>query len=246
MHFKNHRNYLLSRRKRGTTEGFYGEFIGALLFVFIGLAIIYAVTKLSGIFLSGKDYESTIRSFEVLGDRIDSLVKDKNYANSNLLYFLDQNYILIGYNYKDPNKEMEGSIPGELLSEARQKIGSLCKGACMCIYKTNQIRPDSTPLQCKSFDKNIVFLAPSEQNDFSSMESGWNPKAYSGYYQYGENYKFLILGGFNTKEIYLDKYQSPDGNIFVFLAVYKNDPNDPIYKRKHFMEENYEKELQSK
>ncbi|MDP3766229.1 MAG: hypothetical protein Q8R04_06985 [Nanoarchaeota archaeon] len=219
------------------------QLIGAILFVVIGGAILIILLKLSGIFLSGKDYESTIKSFNLLGGKIDDLVKDRNYVNANLLYFLDKNYILVGYNYKDPSIQMQ-SCNNEMLTESRKKIRGICDKACLCIYKDNTLSNDFdgdiVPLQCKSFDKNIVFLAPSNQQSFCSVQTGWNPNAYPNYYQADQKYKFLILYGFNTKEIYIDKYESSDGNIFVFLAEYKSE--EPLVQRKKFMEDRYGKE----
>ena len=139
-------------------------------------------------------------------------------------------------------------LKGESLSESRKALGSLCEGACLCIYKNtagNNFDKDlQTPLKCKTFDKNIVFLTPAEQKDaFCSIESGWHPQVYSDYYTSG-NYLFLIMKGSNTQDIYLDKYEShddktKDGTTFIFLGKYTNDKNDPVYKRKAFMEENY-------
>ena len=238
MQIKKYKNYFLYKNKKGDIGISLSELIGALLGVIIISVIFYVGLKLSGIFLSNKDYESTIKSFELLGERVDELVKDKNYANTNLLYFLDKSYILVGFNYKDPSIQIETC--------KKDKIISLCDKACLCIYKDDSwIGSDfdnSVPLQCKNFDKNIVFLAPSEQKKiFCGIETGWNPNVYSDYYHTGGGYMFLVLYGFDTKEIYLDKYESADGNIFIFLAEYKDDPNDPIYKRKTLIEEKYEK-----
>lgn len=239
-----HKSVSILKNKRGTIKITLEELIGALLFVIVGYLIYIVVVKLTGIVLPGKSYESTVKSFELLTNRISQLTKDKNFANTNFLYFIDKNFILVGFNYKDPSIVMK-SCDGESLINTRKKIGSLCQGACLCIYKNtwrkNFDEDLQNPLECKDFDKNMVFLTPSEQKDtFCSTSTGWNPKAYLDYYQLGEGYKFLILKGFNTKEIYLDKYESSDGNIFIFLAEFKNDMNDPIYKRKLFMEENYE------
>lgn len=246
------------KKKKGALDPIFEELIGVILFAIIAILIFIVAKDLSGIFFSAKDYESTIKSFELLGKRIDSLVEDKNYVNSNMLYFLDPEYVMVGYNYKDPSVQMQtcqksGTYlfkESESLVESRRKIGSLCEKACLCIYKNtpaNDFDKDlQLPLQCKDFDRNVVFLAPSEQSDiFCSIESGWHPSAYPDYYEAGQGYKFLILYGFNVKEIYLDKYESPDGNIFIFLAEYKNKPDEPIYQRKIFMEQNYEKSLKS-
>ncbi|MBS3101011.1 hypothetical protein J4204_02675 [Candidatus Woesearchaeota archaeon] len=249
-----HSRHFLRKNKKGDIEISLTELIGALLFAVIGFLIFVSIGKLSGIFISGKDYESTIKSFELLGKKIDDLIKDRNYANANILYFLDPQYILVGFNYKDTVIQMrtcDGTIcKGEYLKKSREKIGSLCNGACLCIYKKKTCHSFDddiqVPLQCKNFDKNVVFLAPSEQKDvFCSVEAGWNPKAYPDYYQAGGGYRFLISYGFNTKEIYMDKYQAPDGNVFIFIAEYKNQPEDQIYKRKNFMEEIYNKNPQA-
>lgn len=227
--------------KKGAVQITLIQVIGAVLFVIIAISIIITLAKLSGIFLSGKDYDSTVKSLNILADKIGDLAKDKNYASANLLYFLDKNYILVGYNYKDASIQMQ-SCNNEILTETRNKISGICGKACLCIYRDsvgNDFDANTVPLQCKSFDKNIVFLAPSSQQSFCSIETGWNPNAYADYYQPDRKYKFLVLYGFNTKELYIDKYESSDGNIFVFLAEYKNE--EPLIQRKKFMEEKYEK-----
>lgn len=238
------------KNKNGQIKISLTELLGAILAVAFIALIVYVGLRLSGILISSKDYRSSAISFELLGERIDKLIDGKNYANTNMLYFLDPNFILVGFNYKDPSVPIKTCEKGfifkdaESLVESRRKIGSLCEGACLCLYKdTNGDDFDDEqqlPLDCKSFDENVVFLAPAEQDVFCGSEIGWYPKAYKDYYQTG-NYKFLIAYGFNTKEIYIDRYKSEDDNVFIFIAEYKDDPNDPIYKRKRFMEERYEK-----
>ena len=239
----------LCRNKKGVLEISWTELIGALLALLVITGVGYVALRLTGIVLPKKDYDSTIKSFDILGKKIDSLVKDKNYANTELLYFLDPSYILVGFDYKDASTQMktcDGTFfKGEELMDSRKALGGLCEGACLCVYKNtkaNNFDKDlQTPLKCKTFEKNVVFIAPAEQKDiFCSIGSGWNPQSYVNYYPFG-SYQFLIMYGANTKNLYIDKYEPKDGNIFIFLAQYNNDKNDPIYKRKLFMEENYEK-----
>lgn len=241
---------LFYKNKNGQIKISLTELLGAILAVAFIALIVYVGLRLSGILISSKDYKSSAKSFELLSERIDELIDDKNYATTNMLYFLDPNFILVGFNYKDPSVPIKTCEKGfifknpESLVESRKKIGSLCDGACLCLYKDTTgddfDGEQQLPLDCKSFDEKVVFLAPADQDVFCGSESGWYPKAYSGYYQAG-SYKFLIAYGFNTKEIYIDKYKSEDGNIFIFLAEYKDDPNDQAYKRKSFMEERYER-----
>lgn len=255
MQIKKYRNLFFYKNKKGI-EISLSELMMALLAVAIILILFYVGGKLISIFVSEKDYDSTIASFDLLGERVDSLIEDKNYANTNFLYYLkatkliptpDYGYILVGFNYKDSSVQIK-TCKDEPLLESRKKISGLCDKACLCIYKDtvgddfdeNYDGPP-VPLKCKSFDKNIVFLAPFEQENFCSVKSGWHPEAYSDYYQADKSYKFLILKGFNTKEIYLDKYESKDGNIFIFLAEYKDDTKDSVYQRKWFMEDKYGK-----
>lgn len=244
MQIKKYRNFYKNKK---AIEISLTELMMALLAVAIILIIFYVGFKLSNIFLSNKDYDSTMASFDLLGERIDSLIEDENYANTNLLYFLDPYYILVGFNFKDPSIQMETCKKGiifedsESLVESRRIISSLCDQACLCVYK-NTLGKDfdkdrkgpQMPLKCKSFDKNIVFLAPSNQENFCSVEIGWDPQAYDGYYKDDQSYKFLILKGFNTKEIYLDRYEKDD-SIFIFFAEYDGS----ISERKKFMENKY-------
>lgn len=258
MQIKKNKAFSLSKSRKGVIATPWEELTGALLALIVITGIAYVALNLSGIFLSKKDYDSTIKSFDILGQKIDDLIKDKNYASTDFLYFIDKSYILVGFNYKDTSvqiKTCDGTFfKGESLSQSRKALGSLCEGACMCIYKNtpgNNFDKDlQIPLKCKTFDKNVVFLAPAEQkNVFCSIESGWHPQVYSDYYPLG-NYLFLIMYGSNTQDIYIDKYESQDDKnkddtTFIFLGKYSNDKNDPIYKRKAFMEDKYEKTSQA-
>ncbi len=239
-------------KKRGAIEVSLTELIGALLAVIVILSIVYVVVKLSGIFGSDKEYESTIKNFDLLSQRIENLINEKNYANLNFLYYIDSSYILVGYNYKDPSVEMETCKKSgitnlftgkEKLVESRKMIGSLCEKSCLCIYKDdsgNDFDKDlKLPVKCKSFDSNVIFLTSSADEGFCSVESGWHPENYPDYYTEEKSYKFLILPGFYTKEVYLDKYKSLDGNIFIYIS--KFDDSEGKQKRKSFMDSKYGK-----
>ena len=235
-------------KKKGQVPESLIELIGAVLAVIIISLIVYVGLKISGVLLSGKDYDSTMKNFELLNNEVKTVLQDKNYANTKMLYYLGTDYILVGYNYNDPSVQMK-TCSGfwkkeESFQESRKQIGSLCKGACLCIYKnthSSDFDDDlQLPLKCISFDEKLVFIAPAEQNIFCSTETGWHPSAYAGYYSQQNRHKFLILNGFNTKEVYLDKFEAPDGNVFIFFAQYKDEINDPIYKRSQFMKGKYE------
>jgi len=226
-----------------------------LLGIAVALLIFFVAGKLINMFTSQKEFDSTIASFELLGERIDEIINDKNYANTNLLYYLkkdiylrDNGYILVGFNYKDSFNQIE-TCDNEPLTESKKKISSVCGKSCICIYENTageDFDKDKegflVPIApCISFDKNIVFLASFQQESFCSKETGWKPQdAYDDYYQGEKSYKFLILRGFNTKEVYLDKYESKNGEIFIYMAEYKDDEKDPVYQRKQCMEKMYE------
>jgi len=239
---KNLKSLFFNNKKKGNLQISLTELIGALLALIILLSLFYIGGKLFSIFISNKDYSATIESFDLLGGKIDELLKDKNFANKNILYFLDTGYILVGFNYRD-RIEMK-TCQDEKLTETRKRISGLCGKACLCIFKKtlfNNFDDDfQVPLKCNSFDKNIVFLAPEHQEYFCSVKSGWNPSAYDEYYKKEIDYKFLILHGFDTKEIYLDKYESEDGNIFIYFAEF-NDETQPILDRRKVMDEKYYK-----
>ena len=232
------------------------ELMMALIAIVVAGLIFFVAGKLIGMFTSQKDFDSTIASFELLGERIDYILNDKNYANTNLLYYLkedvylrDNGYILVGFNFKDSFNQIETCDDHEPLTESKKEISSVCGKSCICIYENTagkDFDKDKNGFQvpiapCISFDKNIVFLAPSQQESFCSIKTGWKPQdAYSDYYQGEKSYKFLILKGFNTKEVYLDKYESKNGEIFIYMAEYKDDEKDPVYKRKQCVEKMYE------
>lgn len=236
MHIKNS----FFKNKKGNVEISLTEVMGAALFVIILVSIVFISAKLINIFSTNKDYDSTMESFGLLGDKINELVEDKDYSNANMLYFLDSQYILVGYSYKD-SEEMK-SCNQESLKKSRKNLGKQCEKSCICIYE-NTLGKDfdedlQFPLECISFSSNVVFLAPAYQEQFCGEKTGWYPAAYSDYYQ-EEYYQFLILEGFNTEEIYLDKYQSEKDDIFIFMGIYKESPEDKIYQRKQFMEARY-------
>jgi len=226
------------KNKNGDIRVSLTELMMSLLAIAVIVLMVYVGVRLVSMFSSSKDYDSTIASFDVLGERVDELIEDKNYANKNILYYLNGEYLLVGYDYKEASVAME-DCDGKSLTGSRKQISRICGKSCLCIYGKDDL--DKIPLKCKSFDKNIVFLAPSNQKPFCSINSGWNPEAYKDYYPADRNYKFLVLEGFNTKEIYLDKFETDDDQIFVFLGVYEGKAGDAVYKRKKVIEGMYEK-----
>jgi len=224
------------------------ELIGAVLFVIVALTIGYVVLRLSGILISGKDYDSTMKNFDLLNRNVEELLEEKNYASTRLIYYLGNKFVLVGYNYKDPSVQMKTCSgifqKSEAFEEARKQVAGLCDGACLCIYKNTNLhdfdQDVQLPLKCKSFDENLVFLASADQDIFCSIDTGWQPSANSEYYQQERRNKFLVLYGFNTKEIYIDKYKALDGNIFLYFAQYRDAADDPVYRRSVFMQQHYE------
>jgi len=237
--------------KKGAIQISLTELMMALLAVAVILVIFYVGLKIGSMFSANKNHASTMTSFDLLGEKVDEIINDKNYANTHLLYYLTEGkYILVGFNFQDTTKDM--ATKGEKLVETRKLISGICGKACLCIYKDtvgedfdeNNDGPQ-VPVECKDFNKKIVFLAPSRQKNFKGIETGWHPQdAYEKeYYPKGkeDKYKFLILEGFNTKEIYLDKFETETGEIFIYMAEYDKKDNE-ILKREEFMVERYDKE----
>lgn len=236
-----------NQKKKSAIEIGLVEIMGAFIGILILLSMIYIGAKLYGLFSTNKDYDSTLENFEVLESKIKALLEQENHANTNILYFLDKDYALVGFNYLD-KLEMETCEKrnkylifkeSTKLTKVRETIRDICGESCICLFKNkkvNDLGEDALPLKCITFDKDIVFLAPKYQNEFCSIDTSWSPSVYPEYYPSETHYKFLILQGFNTREIYLDRYESKDGVTFIYFAIYNHDPNSEVYKRKKFMD----------
>jgi len=89
MQIKKNKTFSLSKSRKGVISTPWEELTGALLALIVIAGIAYVALNLSGIFLSKKDYDSTMKSFDILGQKVDDLIKDKNYASTDFLYFID-------------------------------------------------------------------------------------------------------------------------------------------------------------
>jgi len=240
--------------KNGAVEISAEEIIGGLLGVMAILGIAYVIFLLVGIATKSRDYEQSLASFESLGNKIGSLIESYDYSNTNFVYFLGKGYSIAGFSYKD----LDGSsgamkCDNHPLTQTRKKAESQCGKSCICMYKNSDFDDEKqipSPIRCRSFDKNVIFIAPFEQQEFCGEQTVFNPlNRDRAYYDAGGKtpiYKYLIYKGDKTKNMYLDKYQTlPEqgDELFIFMAEFNSEPNDPIYKRKQFMDDNYNKAI---
>ena len=234
-----------TKSKKGAFEISLSELIGGILAVVIILSLVYVGGKLTGILTSKKDYDSTINSFDVLAQRVKSLIQDPaDFSSSTMLYTIADDYIIVGFNYRDPSKEISTQCTKENIEKNRPK--PLCQEkSCLCIYNDKSgedFSNNEVPIKCKPFDENIVFLEPLDENDksFGGNRNGWDPTYYPN-----KGYEFLFVYGsyckggtdFGIKNLYIEKFKKDD-NIFVYISKI-GDKEDLETKRKQYMEQTY-------
>ena len=238
------------KNKKGDVSISMNELIGAFLALIIILGIVYLTVKLTNIINhKGNDYQSTVSNFDLLGERIEKLLQDKNYANRDFVYFLHNDYVLIGYSHTQTElrkTEAENLRCGRnFLLNTRKIAESQCGKSCICLYKYSKFDNENTipaPIKCKSFDKNIIFLAP-DSSEFCSVQTIINPlNVDKAYPTIPGVYKDLALNGFGTAHIYIDKYSllpEQGDETFIFAGMYSEDNKNPVYQRKLYMDEQY-------
>ena len=81
------------KNKNGDIRVSLTELMMSLLAIAVIVLMVYVGVRLVSMFSSSKDYDSTIASFDVLGERVDELIEDKNYANKNILVLRSLNIL---------------------------------------------------------------------------------------------------------------------------------------------------------
>lgn len=176
----------------------------------------------------------------------------------------DTSYILVGFNYNSEftatdceNKKIEPPT----LCKGRSCLCIYGDKKDNADFSNNEV-----PLECEDFNQKIVFLAPfDDKNNLDNFGDNFKGSALSnGPTHYASNYEYLVLYGrggcatkavfpsstptlrevstkdtkFNVRTIYLEKYTEGDKN-YIFIAKYKEDISDAIYKRKNALESKY-------
>jgi hypothetical protein len=232
------------------------EFIYLIITVGLILFLLYVGYSFFSFFIEGKAdrerYESTISNLKALSGNIKNIVKDEKFFDYKITpYYISDEFILVGFNY-DGNSVTDTVYTPPNLEKIEPP--DLCKGkACLCIYKNQRGKSFSDngfPLECEDFNQNIVFLAPGDKLEGSTI----SPPKTDDHFRGGkytikfddsyinQDYEFLVLYGhvkgskaFKVKTLYIEKIEEKD-KIYVFIAKYKDDPDDPIYKRKKDLE----------
>lgn len=213
-----------SKNKRSAIEVSLIHLLEIILAIGIVILLIYLALKLSGLFLSRQEHDSTINNMEALANRINELVRDnKDIAIKTMVYNIPDSYILVGFSYDD-----KGTIKTECTQEniVNSRPKSCQAKSCLCIYQNFNgadfdSKGDVTPLKCKPFNEKILFLATSDSN-FKGAQTQWKPT----HYQW-PNYNYFVLYGicrvwplgtsFGIKQIYIEKYKEGE-NIFIFIG----------------------------
>lgn len=218
----------------------------AIIGTLIGVFFIVAVVAFgSGIWLSFKPVidEGSTNSFNVLTNYISSMIENKdifvnNYPSKDskqgpLPYYLVNGVILVGYNSE------ERTIHTDCSNEDAKRPAQLLGKAGLCLHvedNANNFDEDpQEPIQCYAFEDEIIFLAPSDNND----EGGFGgSKRQLDVYGVTEEYEDLFLYGsecdstydLETTKLYIEKY-SRNGKIYVYIEEYSEEKKDRIKER---------------
>ena len=219
------------KNKKAAIEVSLIELLKIVLEVMVVLFLVYLTLHLSGLFTGKQGYDSTIKSLELLANKVKEPVNaavggEKKIATQTMVYGITDDYVLVGFSYDD-----KGTIRTECTNEnilnSRPKS---CQGkSCLCIYKNSggKIFDDKKgvlPLRCKIFDEKIVFLGQSPDKNFKGAKTQWQPNHYpSATYNYlvaygrcGSNLN-LFAASWGAKTIYIEKYSEED-KLFVFIG----------------------------
>ena len=220
------------RNKKSAIEVSLIHLLEIILAIAVAMVLIYFSLKLLGLFLGGREYDSTINNLEALATRVTELVKDnKDSLTQTTVYSITDDYILVGFSYND--NSLKTDCPEENIVSSRP---ILCKSkSCLCIYqnfggitdisgKDFDARRGVTPLKCKPFDAKIIFLTPYKDSNFMGSQSQLRPN-YNKWPNYNNLVLYGICGGpwktsWGIRQIFLEKYKESD-NIFIIIGDVK-------------------------
>lgn len=211
--------------------------IGTLVGVFFIIAVVAFGTGIITSFKKVVD-EGSINNFNVLTNYISSMLENNdifvnNYPSKTskqgpLPYYLMNGVILVGYNSE------ERKVHTDCSNEDAKRPAQLNGKAGLCLHiedNANNFDDDpQEPIQCFSYDEEIIFLAPSDDND----EGGFGgSKRQLDVYGQVENYEDLFLYGsecdstydLETTKLYIEKYKKDD-KIYIYIEEY-SEGNDP-------------------
>ncbi len=154
----------IKKDKRGLSViGVIGDIV---IGVFLLLILLYATRNLFG-FLSEENEKATINNFNYLVEIANTKLKDKPYfnnADSPLAYYINNQFILVGFNKDDLGSEDECQT-----EFVRRPAAQACKdSACLCLYPEtftdNDFDPEDLPRICKAIDADYIFTLDYYQN----------------------------------------------------------------------------------
>jgi len=250
----------LNANRKGVLDIPLIELIYLIVAAVIILFLVYLGFSFYSFFKEGKEHESTVNNMKVLAGNINNMIKeDEKLVTKTIPYYISKDSVLVGFN--NDSKDVYTGCSKEKIERP-----ILCQDkACLCIYKFvrgNMFEKDPPPLECEDFNQNIIFLSPFNEN---KIWESYNPDKV---HFRGEKYEFqvlhylmaygqLVLYGpgcvtnrndygipagkdlyFNVKTIYLEKY-TEKGKHYVFIAKYKDEAGDAVYKRRDELESKY-------
>ena len=187
--------------------------------------------------------EGSINNFNVLTNYIRSMIENKdifvnNYPAKNLKqgplpYYLMNGVILAGYNSEE--RRIHTDCSNEDATRPSQLLGKA--GLCLHVEdNANNFDDDpQEPIQCYAFDEEVVFLAPSDDNN----EGGFGgSKRQLDIYGETEDYEDLFLYGsecdysydLGTTSLYIEKYARED-KIYIYMSEYSKENDNEIAER---------------
>lgn len=241
------------------------ELIYLIVAVAIILFLVYLAFTFYSFFKEGKEHESTINNMKVLAGNINNMIKeDEKLVTRTVPYYISKDYVLVGFN--NDNKDAYTGCSKEKIERPILCQDEAC--LCIYKFEEGEMfEKNPPPLECEVFNQNIVFLAP--YNDVNLGKDFWRfwensvdtektnfrgekydfevphyPMVYGQLVLYGSgciaNYASYAraVGSFNVKTIYLEKYTEGNEH-YVFIAKYKDDVSDAVYKRRNKLESKY-------
>ncbi len=209
------------------------EILAAIGILFL---LFYYILRLSGLFLSGQEYQSTVNNLEALSNRVNELVKDrKDVATQTTVYSITDDYILVGFSYNDNGMRTE--CTGESIITSRPK---LCQSkSCLCIYQNKggitdwsgndfDLKGDAAPIKCRPFEEKIVFLTPTRDSNFLGAQANTKPSS-NRWPSYNYLALYGICGGFwrsswKIRQVFIDKIKEGD-NTFIIIGELNKKSN---------------------
>jgi len=161
--------------KKGTEGLTLTQIIGIVMAVIGVIALTLLIVRLSKPFFGKQDYDATKNNFDELTDKVQELLDNKKdfAVERNFPYFIDKNYVLIGFDKDwDEDVYIDNCIRTKEIEQKAFKPSRCSDKACLCLYKTaltywDEDKKEDNVLHCAVFDGNIIFLSKHVTQDIA-------------------------------------------------------------------------------